>query len=269
MTLQERIEKVKSLRPIDDIFFEVLADDKDVCQEMLRTIMEDDRLIVTDVIVQSSERNLYGRSVRLDALCILGDGTKCNFEVQRSDNDNHVKRVRYNASVITARETDVGSKFENIPELYIIYISEFDVFAERKTIYHIEKTIHETGTIIDDGVHEIFVNTAIDDGSPISDLMRCMGQKEVNNEHFPCLSNRVNYLKNTEGGTRVMCEVMEKYTTEARNEGWTKGRAEGRMEGNIDAVVNMLKLGIDESSVRECYPNEFEEGKKRFLKEEN
>ncbi len=66
-----------------------------------------------------------------------------------------------------------------------------------------------------------------------------------------------------------MCEVMEKYTTEARNEGWTKGRAEGKTEANIDAVVNMLKLGIDESSVKECYPNEFEEGKKRFLKEEN
>ena len=40
-------------------------------------------------------------------------------------------------------------------------------------------------------------------------------------------------MSSTEGGTRVMCEVMEKYTTEARNEGWTKGRA----EGNIDAVV--------------------------------
>lgn len=27
-----------------------------------------------------------------------------------------------------------------------------------------------------------------------------------------------------------MCEVMEKYTTEARNEGWTKGRAEGKKQ---------------------------------------
>lgn len=89
MTLEERIKKVQDLRPIDDAFFEVLADDKGVCQEMLRTIMEDDKLIVTDVIVQSSERNLYGRSVRLDALCTLGNGTKCNIEVQRSNNDNH------------------------------------------------------------------------------------------------------------------------------------------------------------------------------------
>ena len=77
-TLEEKIEQVKNFRPIDDTFFEVLADDIGVCQEMLRIILEDEKLVVKDVIVQSSERNLYGRSVRLDALCILGNGKKCN-----------------------------------------------------------------------------------------------------------------------------------------------------------------------------------------------
>ena len=76
MTLEEKKEQVKNFRPIDDTFFEVLADDIGVCQEMLRIILEDEKLIVKDVIVQSSERNLYGRSVRLDALCILGNRKK-------------------------------------------------------------------------------------------------------------------------------------------------------------------------------------------------
>lgn len=89
--LQEKFDKVKDLRPIDDVFFEVLAEDPLVCQEILRTILGDDKLVVNDVIVQSSERNLYGRSVRLDALCTLGDGRKCNIEVQRSDNDDHLQ----------------------------------------------------------------------------------------------------------------------------------------------------------------------------------
>ncbi len=92
MTLEEKIEQVKNFRPIDDTFFEVLADDIGVCQEMLRIILEDEKLIVKDVIVQSSERNLYGRSVRLDALCILGNGKKCNVEVQRSNKDSPFKK---------------------------------------------------------------------------------------------------------------------------------------------------------------------------------
>ena len=59
---------------------------------MLRTILEDDELVVQDVITQNSEKNLYGRSVRLDALCTLGNGEKCNIEIQRSDNDDHLRR---------------------------------------------------------------------------------------------------------------------------------------------------------------------------------
>lgn len=105
LTLEQKKQKVKDFRPIDDVFFEVLADDIPFCQEILRTILEDNKLIVNDVIVQSSERNLYGRSVRLDALCTLGNGEKCNIEVQRSDNDDHLKRVRFNASSITVKES--------------------------------------------------------------------------------------------------------------------------------------------------------------------
>ena len=93
LTEQQKQERIRDLRPIDDVFFEVLARNVSVCQEMLRTILEDDSLVVTSVITQSDERNLYGRSVRLDALCTLGNGTKVNVEVQRSDNDNHLKRA--------------------------------------------------------------------------------------------------------------------------------------------------------------------------------
>ena len=103
--LQEKLEKVKDFRPIDDVFFEVLAQNIGVCQEILRVILEDDDLIVNSVITQSSERNLCGRSVRLDALCTLGNGTKCNIEVQRSNNDNHLRRARFNASMITITDS--------------------------------------------------------------------------------------------------------------------------------------------------------------------
>ena len=128
MTLEEKKEQVKNFRPIDDTFFEVLADDIGVCQEMLRIILEDEKLIVKDVIVQSSERNLYGRSVRLDALCILGDERECNVELQRSNNDHHLKRVRFNASSITVRDSQTGEKFEKTIDLIVVYISEFDIF---------------------------------------------------------------------------------------------------------------------------------------------
>lgn len=115
-SLAEKKERVKKLRPIDDVFFEVLADDLEVCQEILRTILKDDRLIVEDVIVQSSHRNVWGRSVRLDALCILGDGSRCDIEVQRANSDDHLKRARYNAACIVTRTQTPASVLKKSPE---------------------------------------------------------------------------------------------------------------------------------------------------------
>ena len=182
-TLEEKIEQVKNFRPIDDTFFEVLADDIGVCQEMLRIILEDEKLIVKDVIVQSSERNLYGRSV-LDALCILGNGKKCNVEVQRSNKDHHLKRVRFNASVITVRDSQTDDKFEETIDLIVVYISEFDIFKRGRVIYHVDSVIRETQEKVDDGLERVFVNTAVKDGTTISEYMDCILKKEIDNAKF-------------------------------------------------------------------------------------
>lgn len=236
-TLQEKDARVQDLRPIDDILFELLAQSKPVCEEILRTILEDGCLTVSDVIVQSDERNLYGRSVRLDALCTLGNGTKCNIEVQRSNNDNHLKRARFNASSITVRDSQTGTSFDEVLELYIVYISEFDFLKGNKTIYHMEKVLRETGEFIDDGLHEIFVNTVIDDGTDIAELMSCFTKKEVKNPKFPALSAEVKRLKQTEGGVRAVCAIMEEYERAAVH------------NDRLEVIQNMLRAGVSKEII--------------------
>ena len=240
MTLEEKKEQVRNFRPIDDTFFEVLADDVGVCQEMLRIILEDEKLIVKDVIVQSSERNLYGRSVRLDALCILGNGKKCNVEVQRSNRDHHLKRVRFNASVITVRDSQTDDKFEETIDLIIVYISEFDIFKRGRVIYHVDSVIRETQEKVDDGLERVFVNTAVKDGTTISEYMDCFLQKEIDNAKFPKLTNRVHYLKHEEGGVNAVCEIMKKYSDEAYKQGEEAGKEIGQRQANIAAIKNMI-----------------------------
>ena len=159
-------------------------------------------MLFRSVIVQSSERNLYGRSVRLDALCILGNGKKCNVEVQRSNMDHHLKRVRFNASVITVRDSQTDDKFEKTIDLIVVYISEFDIFKRGSVI-------RETQEKVDDGLERVFVNTAVKDGTTISEYMGCFLQKEIDNAKFPKLTNRVHYLKHEEGGVNAVCEIMK------------------------------------------------------------
>ena len=217
MAKEEILEKVKKLKPIDDVFFERLMENKLVCQEILRVILDDDKLVVQSVVAQREVKNLYGRSVRLDALCILGNGEICNIEVQKSDNDDHIKRVRYNASLITANSVPNGSKFSEIPTLIMVYISRFDIFKKNRNIYHAHTTLTDEGLknmIVDNGITEVYVNTAVKNGTTLSELMECFEKEKVDNKKFPCLSREVNYYKTVEKGIKTMCSVVEEYAQE-------------------------------------------------------
>lgn len=264
---EEKVALVRKLRPIDDILFEVLAQDKDVVEEIIRVLLTDPKLTVVSVVPQKSVPNLLGRAVRLDALCYLGDGRMCNVEVQRADNDDHLRRVRYNFSGITWTSVKKKEKFKNIPGLCVIYISEFDFLGGGRTIYHIDKTIRETGEVINDGLEEIFVNTSIDDGSLIADLMRCFLQANVADERFPALSEKMDFVKNTEKGVLGMCAVIDKYfgdeladaLRQGRAEGEKKGRevgkaegiAEGKIEGEskLAALIAAMSAGSDAENI--------------------
>lgn len=215
-----------------------------MCEELLQVILQDEKLKVIEVIPQKSIKNLQGRSVRLDALCIRGNGEYCNIEVQRAGNEHHFRRVRYNTSCITANITEPGDKFENVPDVSSVYISEFDIFKDGKTIYHVRPTVGETGKIVDNGLQEVYVNTEINDGSEISELMQCFLQTEVNNEKFPKLSKRMYYFKHNEEGIKYMSSVSEEI------------REEGRQEEREIAIINMLKKFTPEEIVKLGYDEE-------------
>ena len=240
-TYDDKLARIRDFRPIDDPFFEALAMDPEVCQEMLRTILEDDELVVVEVHTQDSIRNLYGRSARLDALCRLSDNSLCNIEIQRTDNDDHLKRARYNASIITVRESKAGDRFLDVRKVYVVFISEFDFMKGDKTIYHVDKVIRETGEVVDDGLYEIFVNTTIDDGTDIAELMSCFTKKEVKNPKFPALSRRVTELKEDKGGYTTMSKIMDEYIAE-REKAWLKAEHMGK-------ISKMIQKGYTKESI--------------------
>ena len=64
------------------------------------------------------------------------------------------------------------------------------MFQEGKTIYHAGIFLHETETVISDGIHRIFVNCAVDDGSDIAELMQYFKKSTGKNNKFPKLSDR-------------------------------------------------------------------------------
>ncbi len=127
--------------------------------------------------------------------------------------------MRYNTSCVTANITEPGTKFEKVPNVIGIYISKFDMFQSGKTIYHIDRVIRETGEVQDNGLQEVYVNTKIDDGSDIAELMRIFKEKDTYDfKKFPKISGRKKQFKENEGGSDKMCDLVENYAKEYAKE---------------------------------------------------
>ena len=242
---------VAQLRAIDDIMFRKLCENIAFVEEILRVILEDDKITVVEVIPQDSIQNLRGRSVILDAYCKLGNGSYCNVEVQRSDSDDHFRRVRYHAACITANVVDPGEQFEQVDDLVVVYISEFDPFDEGRTVYHVRNMVEETGRAVLDGLREIYVNTKYNDGSEIAELMQCFLEPVVTNPKFPALAKELQAEKGNVKGDESMCKLVEEYGQKQKAEGLIEGRKEGKTAGTLETLVSLAKkklLTYDEAA---------------------
>ena len=174
----------------------------------------------------------------LDAKCQLEDGRIVNIEVQRADDDDHQRRVRYNGALLTTNLTNPSTKFAEIPDVIVVFISKFDIFKSSKTLYHIDRVIRETGKAVDNGFEEVYVNAEIDDDSDVARLMNVFNTDTAYDDvKFPVTSAYKRKYKTTEEGVREMCEVIERNRAEGRAE----GRAIGLIEGKAELITNMLK----------------------------
>lgn len=271
MKHEEYAAKVRKLNPIDDDFMRKMAEDIGFCQEIIRTIMGNPDLLVTEVKPQDYIKNLQGRSVILDAHCVTSEGEHFNVEVQKSDDDNHQKRVRYNAACVTANITDPGCKFEKVPTLCVIYITEKDFLKKGKTTYHVDRIIRETGDRLDNGFAEIYVNAAVKDDSLTSELMTIFTENDAyNDEKFPATSQRKRYFKEDKKGASEMSGVLQELKREIMEEGRAQGRAEGRAQGRIEMMVQMYRDGkislLDACTYLTFTEEEFLEQEKKYNK---
>jgi hypothetical protein len=241
MSDREKIRKeARKLNPIDDLMFRKMAEDKGFCQEILRTILEDDKLTVLESVPQWTGTNLQGRSVILDAKCVKGDGSQVDIEVQRSDDDDHQRRVRFNGAILTTNIAETGIRFEKVPDVCVVFISTFDMFRGNLPLYHIDRVVRETQEIVDNGFQEVYVNTKVKDASQVSKLMEIFVKDDAYSDGFPKTSEAKHRLKETERGLDVMCDIMEKIAAEERNE----GRKEGRQEGTLETLFSLVRDGV-------------------------
>ena len=209
------MEQIQQFRLFDDDFMTKCFEDNLECTELvLRIIMEKSDLKVTEARTQYTIKNLQGRSIRLDVDAIDSEGKKYNIEVQRADKGAGEKRARYNSSLIDANVLLAGDDTKNLPETYVIFITENDVIGENHPMYHIDRYIRETGERFEDGSHIIYVNGSYRDDSPLGLLMKDFACRNAKDMYYRILADRVRYFKEDEKGVGVMCKAVEELCRE-------------------------------------------------------
>ena len=240
----EYYDQIQEYNIIDDLFFQKVMEDVGAAEELLQVVLGDKSIRVITCAPQYSLRNIGNRSVVLDLFCKDADGRFFNVEIQQADNTDHQKRMRYHVSNMDTRFTETGIDFADLPEVFSIMISKFDIFKLGKTLYHIDRVLRENGSVESNGVHEIYVNAKGHDKSEVTDLMKYILDSNGFNPQFPRISSRVQYFKEDNGGS----EGMGKSIAELRAEGRAEGMAEGRAEGAAEVLRN---LGISKEEYRE------------------
>lgn len=242
---EQRVEEARKFNLLSNVFMSVALNDKPACQYVLRILTGIDDLVVKEVRGQYRISKIESHDAILDILAEDKAGRLYNMEIQRADTIDHARRTRFYNAMIDSEYLEKGKDYAELPEVYMIYISETDLWKAGYKTYLVEKYFENTNVKYEDGQHILYINAAIDDGSETAKLMKYFRKADPEDMAHGALSKRVHYLKREEGGYNEMCEVADRIYQEGREQGIEQGKLETQKE----TARNLVEIGFTEDKI--------------------
>ncbi len=247
---QDDLQRLRSLRPIDDDFMRCLFKDNIPLAELvLRIITGKLDLIITDCQTQKDMKRLAGaRSICLDAYGTDTTGKRYDLEIQRADKGADPHRARYHSSVMDVENLDAGQEFSELPDTYTIFIIEKDFYGMNEPVYPIERMNLLTGKTFEDGEHILYVNGEYRGVSDIGKLMHDFNCTDADDMNFELIAERTRYLKENPEGVSEMCKVIEDMRTQERKEAMIDTAKRMIADGilTLEKIAEYVGLSLDE-----------------------
>ena len=262
------LQGVEKLTLFHDTFMKVALNDLEVCQYVIRILMDDPTIEIVDVRNQYRLARLTSKDSILDILAEDSRGRFYNLEIQRDTTPDHPRRTRLYGAMVDGEYLQKGEDYDAMPEVYVIYISRTDLWKTGDMETSVKKYLE--GKVkhkqYDDGQHVIYVNAAVDDGSKKAALLHYFKTADPDDMSQGPLSRRVRYLKREEGGLNEMCEYSQRIYNGGKEEGLALGRREGISEGLQQGrrekellrnamILSMKESGIDEAMIKKILKN--------------
>lgn len=242
---------IKKLTIMSDTFMRNVFKEKECTEYLLRVIMDDPDIEVIEQTLQKDYKNLHGRSAILDCVARDSGGRVFNVEIQQDHEGATPKRARYYSGLLDMNILKSGEDFEKLPETYVIFITRKDVIGEGRPIYHISRSIEDTGTYFGDGARIIYADASRRDDTELGRLMQDLNCQDSADMYSSVLARRVYELKETEKGVEDMCEELRELYNEGMEEGKVQGKAETAVSlsergMNIIDIADILKVSREQ-----------------------
>ncbi len=237
----EIVNLVRQMCLFDDDFMSKVFSEPKLAEFLIQVLLGRKDLTVIQAIPQFEIKNIYGRSVKLDIYAKDSEGNILDIEVQRKNSGAVPRRARYNNCLMDSNSILKGVDFAELPEAYIIFITENDYFKKGQPLYKIERFVDGT-ELFNDGTHIIYVNGKNRSDTELGRLMADFAQTDPNKFHNDILAEAVHRYKYSEE-VDDMCQLIEDYA-ERYAEKIADNRAEVRANEKRKAIaLSMIAKG--------------------------
>lgn len=244
-----QIRRFQDLTIGDNYMFGAVMMENDNCRQLLERVLE---MPISRVEVIKEKSMIYHpecKGVRLDVYAKDDKNTHYDVEMQLLKRDALPKRSRYYHSQMDMELLASGAKYEKLPNTYVIFICDFDPFAEEKYRYSFQNVCKETGKNLGDGAETIFLNTRGKNPDEVSEELVSFlefvragqdGNSEVFEDTYVTrLQNTIRQIKQNRGKERQYM-MWQELIDDAKEEGRQEGLQEGR-QGMREPMIVLLK----------------------------
>ena len=251
------LERIKQLRLIDDeLMTVVFSGDKKATELLIRILLNRNDLKVTKSMTQEQKHNLFGHSVTLDIVAEDIFKTEYNIEIQRADKGAGARRIRYHQAMLDSHTLKKQEEFDTLPNLYIIFILEHDLFKMGEPVYFVNKTLNATdedgnNLLFDDGCNIMYVNGEYKGDDSLGKLMHDFSTPNADEMYYAELAEKVRFYKQDETGVQMASKIVEEYGNDRAAEALQIGIKQGAQQQAIETAIKMLKKDFSVNDILE------------------
>lgn len=236
LSAEERRLIIRNMTPMHNPLMQLLFNENvRLVEELLNGVLgRSDFRVITVETEKKFPALLLQKSVQLDVLATLDDGSKVNIEIQIKEAGADPFRSRFYHSIMDTNHLRRGESYNDLPCTYVIFITEKDIFGLGERIYTFTDFDIRLNLPLNNGQYTIYVNRCAEyDGSRLADILHDFGCCNPDDMRVDYIRREVNFYKNTEEGNKVINMMSNSFYAAGMKKGEAKGEAKGRAEGEI------------------------------------